>query len=87
MAEAIYKLIKISGAIESLNMEKVDCWQFFTEDFFISLGESKTLKFLNMNSSVRVTANSKRLAKAIAMNARKNGALEHVCMQNWLNGY
>jgi Ran GTPase-activating protein (RanGAP) involved in mRNA processing and transport len=80
IAEAIYKLIKISGAVESLNMEKVDCWQNFTEDFFISLGESKTLKYLNMNSSVRVTANTKRLGKALAMNAKKNGSIEHVSM-------
>jgi hypothetical protein len=68
-------------------MEKVDCWQYFTEDFFISLGESKTLKYLNMDSSVRVGANSARLGKALAMNALKNGALEHVSMQNWLNGH
>jgi hypothetical protein len=87
IAEAIYKLIKISGAVESLNMEKVDCWQYFTEDFFISLGESKTLKYLNMDSSARVNANTARLGKAIAMNARKNGSLEHVSMQNWLNGH
>ena len=45
------KLIKISGAIEVLNLMRTKVEAHLTEEFFIALGENKTLKYLNMNTT------------------------------------
>jgi len=50
-AEAIYKLLKISGAIESLNLAHSGVFRYLTEDFYTALGENKTLQYLNMDNS------------------------------------
>lgn len=51
VAEAIYKLIKISGAIESLNLKNSGVAKFFKLDFYKALGENKTLQYLNIDGS------------------------------------
>ena len=51
MAEAVMKLIKISGAIETLNLRNTKVESYLTEDFFKALGENKTLKYLNMDAT------------------------------------
>ena len=51
VAEALYKLIKISGAIEVLNLANSDVAQFFKIDFYKALGENKTLQYLNINGT------------------------------------
>ena len=51
MAEALYKLIKISGAIEVLILKNTGVAQFLTEDFYKSLGENKTLSYLNLDTT------------------------------------
>jgi hypothetical protein len=42
-AEALYKLIKISGSLETLNMSNTQVGMHLQETFFIALGENKTL--------------------------------------------
>lgn len=54
-AEAIYKLLKISGAIESLNLSNSGVFRYLTEDFYTALGENKTLNYLNMDHNSYVT--------------------------------
>jgi hypothetical protein len=51
MAEAVMKLIKISGAIETLNLRNTKVESYLTEDFFKALGENKTLKYLNLDAN------------------------------------
>ena len=51
-AEAVYKLIKISGSLETLILANTNINAYLKEDFFIALGENKTLSFLNLDSSV-----------------------------------
>ena len=51
MAEAAMKLIKISGAIETLNLRHTGIEKYLTADFFLALGENKTLKYLNMDAT------------------------------------
>lgn len=51
VAEALYKLIKISGAIEVLNLANSGVAQFFKVDFYKALGENKTLQYLNINGT------------------------------------
>lgn len=48
-AEALYKLIKISGAIETLILASTGIEAYLTADFFLALGENKTLKTLNID--------------------------------------
>jgi hypothetical protein len=84
MAEALYKLIKISGAIEVLLLKNTGVQRFLTEDFYKSLGENKTLTYLNLDSNSAHDA--RLLGKAVAMNARRNGALTSLSMVQWLSG-
>ena len=56
VAEAMYKLIKISGAIEFLNLHNTGLQAQLTEDFYKALGENKTLSYLNLTSSAAVTS-------------------------------
>ena len=50
-AEALYKLVKISGSLETLLLENTGINAYLTETFFIALGENKTMHFLNLDSS------------------------------------
>lgn len=50
VAEAIYKLIKISGAIEVLNLNNTGLQALLTSDFYQALGENKTLRSINLGS-------------------------------------
>ena len=83
------KLIKISGAIETLNLRNTKVEVYLTDEFFKALGENKTLKYLNMNTTSPVTNTTSllMLGTAVAMNAYRNGALESLCVANWFNGY
>lgn len=85
MAEAAMKLIKISGAIETLNLRHTGIEKYLTADFFLALGENKTLKYLNLDadSSMSSSGNVTKLAKSVAMNAYRNGSLEALCVGNW----
>ena len=83
-AEALYELLKISGAIETLVMQNTGVSKFLTEDFFKALGENKTLVYLNLDETEGVNGKEILMAKAIAMNAYKNGSLEGVSIVNWI---
>ena len=55
-AEALYKLLKISGAIETLIMRQTGVSAHLSEDFFKALGENKTLAYLNLDENTNVGA-------------------------------
>lgn len=50
-AEAIYKLVKISGSLETLILRNTQINNQLKEEFFIALGENKTLQYLNLDST------------------------------------
>ena len=50
-AEAIYKLVKISGSLETLILHNTQINNMLKEEFFIALGENKTLTHLNLNNT------------------------------------
>lgn len=50
-AEAIYKLIKISGSLETLLLDFTNINNYLTKDFFIALGENKTLSYFSISMS------------------------------------
>jgi len=84
VAEAIFKLIKISGAIENLNLENTGVRLHLTADFYKALGESKTLKYLNLSEQSQSHSQYNLLAMAIAMNAYKKGKLRVVSYRQGL---
>lgn len=89
-AEAIYKLIKISGAIQTLILDNTSVVPQLTEDFFKALGENKTLEYINMDALANALPNvnsSNLLGKSLAMNARKNGSLKSVSIKDWFGSY
>ena len=48
-AESLYKLIKISGSIKNLLLAKTNIALKLTADFFMALGENKTLEYINID--------------------------------------
>lgn len=78
--------MKISGAIETLNLAQSGVFRHLTEDFYIALGENKTLSYLNMDNN-GVVPQVNRLGKAVAMNAKKNGSLEGLSLKSWFNSF
>ena len=47
-AEALYKLLNISGSIETLNLYNADIVPHVKEDFWKAVGQNKTLRYLNL---------------------------------------
>ena len=59
--------------------------QHLKEDFFIALGENKTIKHLMLDAIAKIQPDSIRLlGKAVAMNAFRNGALESLSIGKWM---
>ena len=86
VCEALYKLVKISGSLEHLILNNTNCAPSLTKDFYLALGENKTLKSLHLDSTSVYNADvSSNLGKAIAMNARKNGSVETLSCKNGFN--
>lgn len=83
-AEALYKLLKISGAIETLILKESSVIHQLKQEFCEALGENKTIKYLDLTMK---DVNLNVFAKGIAMNARRNGSLETVIIDGWMNSY
>ena len=49
LVESLYKLLRITASLEHLNLERLSCLNL-TKEFFVALGESRTLKTLNLNA-------------------------------------
>lgn len=85
VTEALYKLIKISGSLEHLILNNTGVFSM-SQDFFVALGENKTLKSLHIDATSRYTNDfASKLGKACAMNAKKNGSLEALSCKNGFN--
>lgn len=80
VVESLYKLLRITGSLETLiiNNSK-DLNKNLIKEFFISLGEIKSLKHLDLSFSGEFTnAVITILGKAIAFNSKKKGSLKIV---------
>jgi Ran GTPase-activating protein (RanGAP) involved in mRNA processing and transport len=86
--EAFYKLLKISGSIETLLLPGCDFMKGLSNDFCEALGENKTIEHLNFDHATRNGTGAAMwrgllsLAKGIAMNKYKNGSLSYVSLYN-----
>jgi Ran GTPase-activating protein (RanGAP) involved in mRNA processing and transport len=86
-AEALYKLLNISGSIETLNLYNADIVPHVKEDFWKAVGQNKTLRYLNLSLSTQTCNQQSSLAKAISMNGKKQGNLKAVAIENWFTTY
>eukprot|EP00347_Sterkiella_histriomuscorum_P023864 403333121 len=87
-AEAIYKLVKISGSLETLILTNTNINNYLKEEFFIALGENKTLHYLNLDSTQYMTQNILQwLGKSCAMNKKKNGNLKYLSLFSCIPSY
>lgn len=87
-AEAIYKLVKISGSLETLILKNTGILNYLKEEFFIALGENKTISYLNFDHNQHGNQNILNLlGKACAMNKKKNGSLKYLSIQNAFSNY
>ena len=87
-AEAIYKLIKISGAVQTLILRNSQVVSQLTEDFYKALGENKTLEYINLDYYPGTPESTcKLLGKGLAMNSRKKGSLKAISIIDWFDTY
>jgi hypothetical protein len=85
-AESLYKLLNISGSIETLILSNTSVGNYLSEDFFKALGDSRTLTYLNMNDDSCMSGPKlEYLGKALAMNKKKNGSLIHLGIKSAIN--
>ena len=86
-AEALYKLLKISGSLETLALNRTAIMHSLTADFWRALGENVTLRHLFLDSS-RLGLNSvPTLGKFVALNAYKKGSLSLLSLRNCFPNY
>jgi hypothetical protein len=81
--EALYKLIKISVSIESLLLGGTNIVSVLSNDFYKSLGESRTMKYLNLDYTSSTSVNPtliRNLGMSCAMNNFKDGCLTHLSL-------
>jgi hypothetical protein len=87
-AEAIFKLVKISGSLETLILRNTYINGYLKEEFYNALGENKTLNYLNLDSNTSMSlTNLSSLAKACAMNNKKNGCLKYLSLEKCFSSY
>jgi Ran GTPase-activating protein (RanGAP) involved in mRNA processing and transport len=88
ICEALYKLLKISGSLEHLILNNTNAASGMSPDFFMALGENKTLQSLHINTTTRYSSDfCSKLGKATAMNAKKNGSLETLACEQGFDTY
>jgi len=74
--EGVYKLIKISGSLEYLNINFTGIYDGLSWDFFTALGENKSIKAILTDSNSWFYNQINEFGKSIAFNQKKNGSLE-----------
>jgi hypothetical protein len=83
--EAMHKLLKISGSIETLMLEGTSFITVIGSDFSKSLGQNKTIKNLILDSTTKSATTFTILGNGIAMNQYKSGVLNYVSVVNGFN--
>jgi Ran GTPase-activating protein (RanGAP) involved in mRNA processing and transport len=73
---SLYKMLKISASIEILKLNKVpNLNNALTKEFWMALGECKSLRVLDLSNSGDLSNKIKDLGSSVAFNAKKKGSL------------
>lgn len=84
---SLHKMLKISASIEVLLAQNVNGLNgSLVKEFWISLGESKTLRVLDLAYSGNISNKKTELGNSIAFNAKKKGVLEYVNLTSCISG-
>ena len=81
-AEALYKLLKISGSLETLALNRTAIMHSLTIDFWRALGENVTLRHLFIDSTGQGLNAVATLGKFVGLNAFKKGSLSLLSLRN-----
>lgn len=90
VVESLYKLLRITGSLEVLEMRDLNNAfnSKLVKEFWVSLGEIKTLRVLDLcNSGVFEVAQCDHAGKAIAFNARRGGILSTFLARGAFDNY
>lgn len=87
--ENLQKLISISGSIEYLNVARLSIFNHLKLDFFKSIGENTSLKYLDFTDTnpTNSTNSIAYMAHSVAINSKHHGALEELHLGGVLSGY
>lgn len=84
---SLYKLLKISASVEVLLAQNVAGLNpALVKEFWVSLGECKSLRILDLAFSGDLSSKRTELGNAIAFNAKKKGILEYMNLTNCISG-
>lgn len=89
LLESLYKLLRITGSLEVLDCSLISGLNLkLNREFFISLGENRTLHHLNLNNCGELSGiNLDLLGKATAFNAKKGGQLTILNLRTNVSSY
>lgn len=83
---SLYKMLKISASIEILKLNNIfGLNNSFTREFWMALGECKSLRVLDISHSGDLSSKIRDLGCAIAFNAKKKGCLSYVNLTGTIN--
>ena len=79
-------MLKISASIEILKLNNIfGLNNSFTREFWMALGECKSLRVLDLSKSGDLSSKIRDLGSAIAFNAKKKGCLAYVNLTGTIN--
>lgn len=85
---SLYKLLRISASIEVISASRVGTLNpNLVKEFWVSLGECKSLRVLDLSYSGDLTSKKTEIGNSIAFNAKKKGCLEYLNMTSSINGF
>ena len=89
VVESLFKLLRISASLEVLEMQGlVNINGALNREFWMSLGEIKTLKVLNLNDSGNFNSTGvEMMGKGVAFNFKKGGSLDQLFLKNCITSY
>lgn len=83
---SLYKMLKITTTVEVLLAKNVtNLNPYLIDQFWISLGECRSLRVLDISFSGDISSKVTNLGNAVAFNAKKKGQLEFVDLTGCLN--
>ncbi len=79
-------MLKINSNIEILKLNNIFNLNLsLTKDFWTSLGDSKTLRVLDLSKSGDLTAKTREMGSAVAFNAKRKGNLSYLNLTGTLS--
>ena len=83
---SLYKMLKITNSVEVVIARNVKNLNAnLVEQFWVSLGECRSLRVLDLSYSGDISSKAVNLGNAIAFNAKKKGVLEYIDLTNCVN--